>query len=101
MELSANDIKHIAELSRLELQDEDVEKYRGYFVSILDYVEKLNEVDTTNIVETASGAITNNVWRADEAFVSDPSERDTVISSFPRKQGALLEVPAVFEGRTE
>jgi len=101
MELNIDDIKHIATLSRLELQDDELEKYRGHLVSILEYVDKLAEVDTSNVAEMATGTISNNVWRTDEAQVSDPSERDAAINSFPRKQGALLEVPAVFEGRTE
>lgn len=101
MNLTTEDIKHIAALSRLELQDEEVEKYRGHLVSILGYVDKLTEVDTSGVAEMASGAISNNVWRVDEADAADPSERDAVINSFPRKQDRLLEVPAVFEERVE
>ena len=101
MDLSAEDIKHIAKLSRLELQDDEVEKYRSHLTSILGYVDKLAEVDTTGVPEMVVVTASNNVWRADEAQVSDPGEREAVVNSFPRKQGALLEVPAVFEGRTE
>jgi len=101
MDLSQEDIKHIAKLSRLELQDEEVEKYRGHLTSILGYVDKLNKVDTSGVPEMVTGSVSNNVWRVDEPQVSDLGERDTVINSFPRKQGALLEVPAVFESRTE
>jgi len=101
MNLSTEDIKHIAELSRLELQDEEVEKYRGHMISILNYIDKLAEVDTTNVPEMTATTITNNVWRIDEAKTCDLSERDSAINSFPRKQGSLLEVSAVFESRTE
>lgn len=101
MNLTTEDTKHIAKLSRLELQDEEVEKYRGHLISILGYVDKLNKVDTSGVPEMVTGSVSNNVWRVDESQISDPGERDTVINSFPRKQGALLEVPAVFEGRTE
>ncbi|MFA6132293.1 MAG: Asp-tRNA(Asn)/Glu-tRNA(Gln) amidotransferase subunit GatC [Patescibacteria group bacterium] len=101
MEFSTDDIKHIAKLSRLEIANDEVEAYRGYFESIIGYVDKLAEVDTTNVPEMATGAISNNVWRVDEAQAVDPDERDAAINSFPRKSGALLEVPAVFESRTE
>ena len=101
MQLTTNDIKHIAQLSRLEIKDEEIEKYRGHLVSILGYIDKLAEVDTSNVAEMVTGTISNNVWRIDEVCATDLSERDSVINSFPRKQGSLLEVPAVFEGRTE
>lgn len=101
MELTKEDIKHIARLSRLELQDNEAEKYRGDLISILGYVDKLAEVDTANVSEMTAGIISHNIWRTDEARVSDPGEREALINSFPRKNGTLLEVPAVFEGRTE
>lgn len=101
MNLTTQDIKHIAKLSRLELQDNEAEKYRGNLVSILGYVEKMGEVNTDGVPEMTTGAVSNNVWRSDESRVSDLNERDAVVNSFPRRQGTLLEVPAVFEGRTE
>jgi aspartyl-tRNA(Asn)/glutamyl-tRNA(Gln) amidotransferase subunit C len=101
MNLSKEDIKHIADLSRLKIEDEKLEMYRGHLVSILGYVEKLTEVDTNGVAEFVSVFSSVNVWRRDEAKPCDLSERDSVIKSFPRRQGALLEVPAVFEGRVE
>lgn len=101
MKLSVGDIKHTADLSRLEITEIEAEDYCGYFQSILGYVDKLAEVDTTDVPEMATGAISNNVWRADEPLAAELSERDAAINSFPRKSGAFLEVPAVFEGRVE
>ncbi|HBR80308.1 MAG: Aspartyl/glutamyl-tRNA(Asn/Gln) amidotransferase subunit C [Candidatus Uhrbacteria bacterium GW2011_GWE2_45_35] len=101
MQLSNDDIKHIATLSRLELAEDEVEKYRGHLVSILNYIDKLAEVDTEGVPEMAVVSGSLNVWRTDEAQICDSSERDSIIDSFPRKEGILMEVPAVFEGRTE
>jgi aspartyl-tRNA(Asn)/glutamyl-tRNA(Gln) amidotransferase subunit C len=101
MQLTNQDIKHIAELSRLELKDNEVEIYRGQLVSILGYVEKLSEVNTEGVAELSVGSSAINVWRDDEIVACEISERESAIHSFPRKQGSLLEVPAVFENRTE
>jgi len=101
MNLSKEDVKHIANLSRLEIKDDELEIYREHLTSILGYIEKLAEVDTTGVPELAVGSSETNVWRTDESKLCDSVERDLVIKSFPRRQGSLLEVPAVFEGRTE
>jgi aspartyl-tRNA(Asn)/glutamyl-tRNA(Gln) amidotransferase subunit C len=101
MKFSVEEIKHIADLSRLEIAATELEMYRGYFRSILDYVDKLAEAETTNVPEMATVSYQANAWRADEGRPADPSERAAAINSFPRRQGSLLEVPAVFEGRTE
>jgi aspartyl-tRNA(Asn)/glutamyl-tRNA(Gln) amidotransferase subunit C len=99
MNLNLNDIKHIAALSRLELADDEVEKYHSHLVSILNYFDKLAEVNTEGVPEMAMVSGSLNVWRHDEAVVADVDERDAIMTEFPRKQGSLMEVPAVFEER--
>jgi len=99
MDLNLNDTKHIAALSRLELADDEVEKYHGHLVSILNYIDKLAEVKTEGVPEMAMVSGSLNVWRRDEAVVADVDEREAIVSEFPRKQGSLMEVPAVFDGR--
>ncbi|MFH1253468.1 MAG: Asp-tRNA(Asn)/Glu-tRNA(Gln) amidotransferase subunit GatC [Candidatus Uhrbacteria bacterium] len=101
MQLTKDDIKHIADLSRLEIKDDEIENYRRHLVSILGYVEKLSEVNTDGVAEMAVGSSAINVWRTDEVLISDLSEREAALKAFPRHQGSLLEVPAVFESRTE
>lgn len=101
MQLAKQDIKHLADLSRLELKDEEIETYRQNLVSVLGYVKKLNEVNTEGVTEMAVGSSAVNVWRTDGVLECSVSERESVIKSFPRRQGTLLEVPAVFDERTE
>ena len=101
MKLSKEEVQHIATLSRLELTDEEVEKYRDQLGSILGYVAKLQELDTTGVAELAHGSGLTNVFRPDEAIVCDPDVHEHVLRAFPQKQGTLLEVQAVFEERTE
>ncbi len=64
--LSAEQVKHIAQLARIELSEQEIEKYQKKIGRVLDYVNKLKEVET-NGVETADGGTREmvNVWRED------------------------------------
>ena len=94
-------ITHIAKLARLRVEPENVVKTAGELESILGYVAKLQELDTDGVPELAHGDGLVNVFRADVAVGSDQDERKRVIAAFPHKEGDLLEVPAVFQDRTE
>ena len=51
--ISEEEIRNIAKLSYLEIKDEEIEEIRNKFSSILEYVKKLQELDVSNILETA------------------------------------------------
>ena len=101
MSFSDKDIQHIARLARLHLEENEISQYRDQLDAILEYVDKLQELDTTEVPELAHPAGLENVFRADEIQGCDSSVRDRIIASFPHKEGNLLEVQAVFEDRTE
>lgn len=84
MSINREEIEHIAELSRLNLSEEEKEKFGTQLDSILDYVSHLNEVDTKNIEPTAQVSGLVDVWRADEVKEWD---RDEVVAAL--KQGEL------------
>jgi len=65
MKISKEEIKHIAELARLKLTPEEEKKIGGQLESVLKYVEKLNEVETKNIKETAQVSGLSDVLRKD------------------------------------
>lgn len=90
------DIDHIAKLSRLELSDEDRSKLSEDLPSILAYISKLHEVDTSEIFAKNYLTEEKNVFREDEVL-QDEDERKRVIGNFPKETGEMLEVPAVFE----
>lgn len=101
MALTNKDIEHIANLARLEISDSEIEDYRGKLGSILDYVTKLQEVDTEGVEELAHGAGLTNVLHDDKVSGCEKDTRDRIIEEFPKREGDLLEVQAVFEERTE
>lgn len=90
------DIDRVAELSLLVLDDEERVQLTRQLPSIVAYVSKLQEVDTSNIEPKAYLTENQNMFRSDEVDM-DNDERRRVIDNFPKKTGDVLEVPAVFE----
>ncbi|MBI2453605.1 Asp-tRNA(Asn)/Glu-tRNA(Gln) amidotransferase subunit GatC [Candidatus Peregrinibacteria bacterium] len=65
MQLTRDQVIHVATLARLKLRDEEVEKFQGQLSGILDYVSQLNEVDTEGVEATAQVTGLKNVMRED------------------------------------
>ena len=74
--LSDDDVRHIAELARLTLSDGEVKKFSKELTSILDYIDMLKEVDTSNVEPTAQVTGLTNSFRDDEVIESDVSRED-------------------------
>lgn len=75
MALSHEEVRRIAELAKLDLTDDEVNLYAGQLSSILEYFESLQEIDTSQILPTASVLPLKNVLRPDAAAPAiTPSE---------------------------
>ncbi len=96
MKLDIQDIEDIAELARLHLTEEEKARYAGQLSAVLDYVEILNEVDTSGIEETCQVTGLEDVVREDVVVACDEDTRKRIIDQFPSRQGDLLKVKAVF-----
>lgn len=95
MSIQPEEVKHIALLSRLELSDEEVELYTGHLTGILEYVEKLKELDVEGIEPTSHAIPMYNVMRED---VIEPSlDLDEALKNAPDRQGNYYRVPRVTE----
>ena len=68
-------VLHVARLARLRLSDEEVERMAGELSSILDHVEKIEELDLEDVEPTSHVVDVENVLRADEPRPSWPRER--------------------------
>jgi aspartyl-tRNA(Asn)/glutamyl-tRNA(Gln) amidotransferase subunit C len=95
MSLTLEEVEHIAELARLELSDSEKERYREQLSAILDYAQRLQEVDTTSIPPTSSVLPLNTELREDEAHPGMSMEE--TLSNAPDKKEGQFKVPAVFE----
>jgi aspartyl-tRNA(Asn)/glutamyl-tRNA(Gln) amidotransferase subunit C len=78
--ISEEEIRNIAKLSYLEIKDEEIEEIRGKFSSILEYVKKLQELDVSNIEETANLSKSENVFRGDVGKEKDSEDLLKVLS---------------------
>lgn len=95
------DIDHLADLARISLSDEEKAAIAPQLESILSYVGKLSEVDTSGVSEAAYVTDAVNVFRDDVAVACDDSVKKAIIDAFPKKVGTALQVPGMFEDRTE
>lgn len=89
MKITKDDIKHIAELSRLQLSDEEIDKYRLELGAILDYVAILKEVKTDKVIPTAQVSGLMDVFRDDVVKDWDEDERELALNQGERKNGNL------------
>ncbi|HAK89450.1 MAG TPA: Asp-tRNA(Asn)/Glu-tRNA(Gln) amidotransferase subunit GatB [Nitrospiraceae bacterium] len=74
MKITQEDVKHIARLSRLYLSDEETGTFGGQLNSIIEYVEQLSGLDTSNVEPTSHVIPLNNVMRDDTMKPSLPVE---------------------------
>lgn len=79
--LEAKEIKHIADLARLELSAAEEKNYGVQLAAILDYVDLLNEADTSSVTPTIQIGQLNNVWRSDEVAPWPEDEVEMALSS--------------------
>lgn len=89
MSITREEITHIAELSRLELSEEEIVKFGGQLDSILKYIGQLNEVDTKKVEVTAQVSGLSDVWRADEVRQCDKEEIETALNQGVREGGQV------------
>jgi aspartyl-tRNA(Asn)/glutamyl-tRNA(Gln) amidotransferase subunit C len=95
MSLSLAEIEHIAALARLRLTDDEKERYRRQLSAVLDYVEKLKQVETAHIAPTATVLPLRSALRPDVARPSlTPAE---LLANAPAAEGEMFRVPPVLE----
>ena len=92
---SAKDVQYIASLSRIHLEDEDVQHFTKNLADILHYIDKLNEVDVENIQPTFHALPITNVFREDTIKPSLPQEKALEIAVDKAK--GSFKVPQVIE----
>lgn len=88
-------IKHVAKLANLPLTQDEENKLEKQLQETLTYVEKLNEVDTTNTPPTSQVTGLENVTREDETSICLSQEE--ALSNTKSKHNGLFKVLAIFE----
>ncbi|OGE64562.1 hypothetical protein A3I48_00690 [Candidatus Daviesbacteria bacterium RIFCSPLOWO2_02_FULL_36_7] len=95
MQLIKEEVKHIAKLANLPLTSEEEEKYSQQLSNILEYIEKLNQVDTANVKPTFNVSGQSNVMSEDKTIASLFQEE--ALSNAPKVKDNMFETKGVFE----
>jgi len=94
-DISREDVLHVADLARLHLSDEEVDRMQTQLSNILEAIETLRDVDTSHVGPTASVIKLENVMRED---VARPGlSRDAALANAPLRDDPFLRVPTVLE----
>jgi aspartyl-tRNA(Asn)/glutamyl-tRNA(Gln) amidotransferase subunit C len=91
--ISADDVRKVAQLARLELADSTIATYTGQLERILDYVAHLEQVDTEGVPPTTRAVEVVNVTRADN--VTPTPVREELLDLAPEREGDFLRVPRI------
>ncbi|CUS98046.1 aspartyl/glutamyl-tRNA(Asn/Gln) amidotransferase subunit C [Candidatus Kryptobacter tengchongensis] len=93
MPVTIKDVEYIANLARLEFKEEEKEKFTEQFNRILEYMDKLNELDTTNVEPLYHVIDLKNVFRED--VVKESYHREEILKNAPSRTDFFFKVPKV------
>ena len=95
MALTIEEVQHIARLARLELTTQQQDLYREQLSTILDYIARLRELDTTDVPPTYGGGLPQMPLRKDE--VRPGLTQEELLSNAPEFEDDQFKIPPVFE----
>lgn len=93
MKVSLEEVRHIAKLAKLKLKEDEEIKFQNELSQILEYMDKLNELDTTNVEPLSHPIPVENIFREDELKPSIP--REEALKNAPDTDGEFFKVPKV------
>lgn len=95
MKITLKEVEHVARLARLELTTEEKERMRAQLDSILSYIDKLSELDTTAVEPTSHVLPMTNVFREDK--VTPSLSQEEVLANAPDRHDLFFRVPRILE----
>ena len=95
MKITEETVQYVAGLARLNLSDEETARLSDEMGRILDYMEKLNQLDTTGVKPMEHVEPVSNVLREDK--VEESYDRESILKNAPDKQDGAFRVPKIVE----
>ena len=92
--ITNDDVRHLAQLSSLQLTDDEIVHLQVDLANILAYIDQLNELDTTGVEPTYQVTGLENVWRDDLVSTSD-ANREVLLGLAPETGDNSVKVPKV------
>jgi len=91
--ISPEDVRHVARLARLALDDDEIGRYALQLSAILEHVDAVRRLDTADVPPTAHPFPVENVLRLDS--VAPSLDRATVLAQAPLAEGDCFQVPRI------
>ena len=95
MKISSREVEYVAHLARLEISEEEKEKFTGQLNDILLYIDKLNELDTRGVEPMSHAIAVTNAFREDKIVDSLGTEK--TLANAPDARGEFFRVPKVID----
>ena len=93
MEVSREEILHIAKLANLNLKEEEIEKSAKKLEEILNFAQIINNANTDEIKETIMSNENYNVFRKDE--IVEFEDKEALLQNAPTKEDGMFQIPKV------
>ena len=94
MEVTEQDINHLANLSNISLEQSEKDVLKRDLANILKYIGKLDELDTSGVEPTYQVIEMENVWRSDDILAQD-ADREALLSLTKEENDHQIKVPKV------
>ena len=95
MKITKEEVEHVANLARIELDEEAVGRFADQIGNILEYVDKLKQVDTKGVLPTSHAISLTNAFREDE--VVEHLDRELSLANAPEKEDGSFLVPKILK----
>jgi len=93
--ITKEEVKHIAKLARLGLTEEEITKFQRELSKILDYIEKLKEVDISKVEPTSHSILVENIMRIDELKKEKIEIGKKLVEMAPEKKSGFLKTKSI------
>ncbi len=88
-------VRKVAKLSRLNLSDSEIKEFTGQLEAILEYVDKMNQLDTDAVEPLAHCLPISNCLRED--YATDSLGAKAILSNAPQRDGDFFKVPRILD----
>jgi aspartyl/glutamyl-tRNA(asn/gln) amidotransferase, C subunit len=92
--IANDDVRHLADLSSLQMSDAEIESLRADIENIINYVNQLDELDTDSVEPTYQVTRLQNIWRSDEIDAGGVS-RQQLLALAAEQNDNCIKVPKV------
>lgn len=95
--ITTDEIRQIAKLANLTLSDDQIQKYASQLTSVIDYMSRIQALDTKGVIETSQVTGLENVFREDVVDENRMLSQDAALSNAKQSYKGYFVVDAIFE----